>query len=391
VKFSKVPRQIRIPLIYGAFSILWIILSDRLTSHIAADVNSATWIGIIKGTAFVMVSTLLIYLLLQADERRQASLQTELKLVRDSFLTLFAKNPQPMWINDLETLQFITVNDAALQIFGYSREEFLKLCVDQLIDPEEIEGLSKSLSQHIEGLRRLGPWKMTTHAEKVLYAYMVIVDIEFAGRLAHMVTVMDISEQKIIEETLKKTASERDEFEAFSFSVSHDLRASLRAVNGYSQILQEDYRDKLDQTVLGYLEKIHQASQVMNQTIDNLLMLSGIAYRKVHFTRIDLSQIAREIAGQLQKQDPQRQVSFDILPQAFVVADAELLQILLFDLMENAWKYTSKKSSAHIQVGSQLQADGELVYFVKDDGVGYDQLSAASMFKPFQRFHSAAE
>lgn len=390
MRYRGLPRKFRVALVYCVFSILWIVVTDRVTSYIATDVNSATWIGIVKGIAFVVASTLLIYFLLRADERRQSSLQTEVKLLQDSFAVLFDKNPQPMWVNDPETLQFIAVNEATLQTFGYGREEFLSLYIDNLIDAAELDKLIKDYSQHQEGLRRLGPWKMSNRAGEALYAYIVMVDVEYSGRKANMSTLMDISEQKIMEETLKRTTTERDEFEAFGFSVSHDLRASLRAVDGYSRILQEEYRDTLDAVGYGYLEKIHQASLTMNQTIDNLLMLSGITHRKVHFEKIDLSQMAREIAAELQKDDTERQVSFEIAESMPVYADAELMHILLFDLLENAWKYTSKKPAAHIQFDMQTQEEST-VYFVKDDGAGFDPQKVTHMFQPFQRFHPATD
>ena len=387
MKIPRLPRKVRIPLIYGLFSILWIFLSDRAVSNSVANIESATLIAIVKGTLFVLVSTFLIFVLLQADERQQATLETELSLINDSFSTLFDANPQPMWINDPDSLQFITVNEAAMQLFGYSRPEFLALSIPQLCVAEELPQLKKSILNRKEGLRRTGPWQLVTHDGKQLFAYIVIVDIDFSGRKANLSTVIDISEQRIIEETLKKTTSERDDFEAFSFSVSHDLRATLRAVSGYDQILREDYASVLDEKGRGYLDKLHQASQTMNKTIDNLLMLSGITHRNLQLENVNLAAVAREVADELQRNDPLRQVDFVLIPEAYVKADLDLMHIVLFQLMDNAWKYSSKNPAARIEFG----CTDERTFFVKDNGAGFDPAKTKDMFKPFQRFHPATE
>jgi len=391
LRIPKLPRKIRVPLIYGLFSILWIFLSDRIVMSVAANIESVTLIAILKGTVFVLVSTLLIYVLLEADDRHQASLESQLSLIQDSFSTLFEKNPQPMWLNDPNSLEFITVNQAALQLFGYTRSEFLALTATQLCFPDEIPLLIKTTENHKEGLRRTGPWQMVTHDGKNIYAYIVMVDIDFSGRIENLATVMDISEQKIIEETLKKTTSERDDFEAFGYSVSHDLRASLRAVSGYNQILQEDYASFLDAQGRGYLDKMNQASQTMNKTIDNLLMLSGITHRNLQLKKVDLAAVAREVAEDLTKQDPQRKVEFILIPEVFAWADLDLLRIVLFQLLDNAWKYSSKKAKTQIEFGCTVSPDHGRIFFVKDNGAGFDPAIVEEMFKPFQRFHPAAE
>lgn len=387
MKIPRLPRKIRIPLIYGLFSILWIFFSDQAVSNLAANPQSTTLIAIVKGTLFVVVSTCLIFILLKADERQQTNLETEVNLIKDSFSTLFDANPQPMWINDPESFQFIAVNEAAMQLFGYSRPEFLALTIPHLCVTEELPQLKEAILNRKEGLRRTGPWQLVTCTGKQLFAYIVVVDIDFSGRKANLSAVIDISEQRIIEETLKKTVTERDDFEAFSFSVSHDLRATLRAVNGYDQILREDYAAVLDEKGRGYLDKLHQASQAMNKTIDNLLMLSGITHRSLQSEKVDLAAVAREVTDELQENDPQRQVDFVLIPEVYAWGDPDLMHIVLFQLMENAWKYSSKNPAARIEFGC---AD-ERTFFVKDNGAGFDPTKTKDMFKPFQRFHPATE
>ena len=133
-----------------------------------------------------------------------------------------------------------------------------------LFTEDQTDLLRRHFDSHEEGIRRTGPWRLTLKSGETRYAYIVVVDVDFADRRTHLATVADISEQKEIEEKLNKTTSERDNYESFGFSVSHDLRASLRAVDGYSQILLEDYGKALPAQVVEYLEKIQSAAANMS-------------------------------------------------------------------------------------------------------------------------------
>ena len=220
---------------------------------------------------------------------------------------------------------------------------------------------------------------------------LINVRIKYSGKFVTLASLIDISEQKDIEDTLKKTTVERDDFEAFGYWLSHDLRASLRAVTGYGQILKEDYQNVLDAKGLDYIERMNQAGLSMNKLIDSLLMLSGITHRNLQIELVDLGKIVREIADQLIKEDPERRATFKLLPEAFIHCDAELMRIALFDLMENAWKYTSKKAIAVIEFGQVINREGKRVFFIKDNGIGFNPEEAEDMFKPFHRLNSGME
>lgn len=231
---------------------------------------------------------------------------------------------------------------------------------------------------------------MTRNGE-ILLTNMVLVNLNHGGRKASLVTSIDISQQKQIEETLKKTENDRDDFEAFGYSVSHDLRAQLRAVTGFSQILLDDYGPKLDERGKGYLIKLQQASLNMNKTIANLLMLSRITHDHLNPESIDLSEIARQIVVDLRMLEPDRNVEFNIFPEVRAIADASLMTIAMTNLLENAWKYTEGHETAKIEFGSQTNEQGEKIYYIKDDGAGFDPKKATLMFKPFQRFHPQSQ
>lgn len=183
------------------------------------------------------------------------------------------------------------------------------------------------------------------------------------------------------------------EFESFSHSVSHDLRAPLRVVDGFATIVLEDYGDRgkpLDDLGRDHLRRIVAASQRMNSMIDTLLSLARTTSRDLSRERVDLSQIARELVDDLQATDRTRPVKFVVAPDLWADGDATLLRLVLQNLLGNAWKFSAKNRSARIEFGL-LQTGLSPVYFVKDNGAGFDMRFAEKMFGLFQRFHSANE
>ncbi len=176
------------------------------------------------------------------------------------------------------------------------------------------------------------------------------------------------------------------ELESFCYSVSHDLRAPLRAIDGFGLILQKSYSDKLDAQGQNYLGRVRAATQRMGQLIDDLLNLSRIARSEMSIATVDLSELAGTIAKDLQETAPERKVVFSVAPEMVVLADANLMRILLDNLLGNAWKFSGKRAEARIDVGSTTNA-GETAYFVRDNGAGFDMKYADKLFGAFQRLH----
>lgn len=180
------------------------------------------------------------------------------------------------------------------------------------------------------------------------------------------------------------------ELEAFSYSVSHDLRAPLASVQGFTQTLEESYSSLLDDTGKECLRWIQDAATQMNNLIAGLLQMSRISRSELNRTRVDLSEIAASIAQSLHQRDVARSIDFRIEPGLIVDGDERLLHAVLENLMSNAFKFTGKKADAMIAVGSTEEA-GRRAYYVKDNGAGFDSTQAARMFTAFQRLHSASE
>lgn len=178
------------------------------------------------------------------------------------------------------------------------------------------------------------------------------------------------------------------EVEAFNYSVSHDLRAPLRPLGGFSEVLLEDYGDKLDDRGRDYLQRIRAAARRMGQLIDDLLELSRVS--RVDLTRraVDLSAMAMAIAAEVRAEQETRDAEFVCAKDIAVTGDARLLRIALENLLRNAWKFTRGASPARIELG-RLDEAGEPVYFLRDNGVGFDPAYAGKLFRPFQRLHGA--
>jgi light-regulated signal transduction histidine kinase (bacteriophytochrome) len=180
------------------------------------------------------------------------------------------------------------------------------------------------------------------------------------------------------------------ELESFSYSVSHDLRAPLHSIDGFSRALLQDYPDKLDEQGKHYLQRLGSNVQKMGELIDDLLILSRITRSDMKLEIVNLSTLAQSIATEVQKTHPERQVEFVITPGLSAKGDEHLLRLLLENLIDNAWKYTGKHQLARIEFGS-TQADGKQVFLVRDDGAGFDMTYADKLFAPFQRLHSNSE
>ena len=177
-----------------------------------------------------------------------------------------------------------------------------------------------------------------------------------------------------------------EELEAFSYSVSHDLRAPLRGIDGFSQILMDEYSTKLDGEAHRYLNFIRQGVQKMGFLIDDLINLSRITRSDFKSESVDISLIAEEIMHDLALEDPKRKYQFKNFDSEFVKADAGLLKIALQNLLSNSWKYSAPKEKTIIELNKNI-INGENVYSVKDNGVGFDMRYADKLFQPFQRLH----
>ena len=198
------------------------------------------------------------------------------------------------------------------------------------------------------------------------------------------------TKEALSQRTIQLEAANK-ELESFSYSVSHDLQAPLRIINGFSQVLWEDYQPQLDDRGKHYLQRIQANSEKMSNLIDALLQLSRVTRSQMKSVEVNLTKIARNIIEELQQQDRDRQVEFATSENLIAIGDPQLLTIVLDNLLKNAWKYTSKRSQAKIEFSAMTHEDSKLTFYVRDNGAGFNLEYADKLFTAFKRLHSQDE
>jgi PAS domain S-box-containing protein len=317
--------------------------------------------------------------------------------------------PFIVWMLSSDGQRFVYRNSAFELITGRSIDSRDSIVVSWLdiLHPADLEQVLNFLNR----LQQLEPQQMEFRilrpsGEERWLSVRYFPVRNKAGELAlHTGIAEDITERKAaeaqihqlneqLEERVRQRTAELEvanrELESFSYSVSHDLRAPLRAINGFSQALFEDYSHLFDAEGLNYLERVRAASQRMAMLIDDLLTLSRVTRQEIRRGPLNLSALATAVAEELQATQPERQVEFIIAPDLWAEADPNLIYIVMDNLLHNAWKYTSKHPQARIEFGV-LASAGSPIYFVKDDGAGFDMAYAAKLFGAFQRLHRDIE
>ncbi|ABB30261.1 multi-sensor signal transduction histidine kinase [Geobacter metallireducens RCH3] len=423
----------RIAAYYALCAGLWILLSDRLLGVAVRDPDLITSLETAKGWLFVAVTALLLHVVVrrfvdevmrreellrerneelcmveeelrqQLDESERA--QQELRESEENYRLLFSSNPHPMCVFDLETLAFLEVNGSAIQHYGYSREEFLAMTIKDIRPPEDVPSLMAIVKRVDSGPDRVGVWRHRKKDGTIISVEITSHMIDFAGRRAKVILCNDVTERIRAKEEILRLNAELEqrvrqrtaeleqanrEMESFSYSVSHDLRAPLRHIDGFSRVLLEDCGDQLNQEGKGYLTRICAAANRMGQLIDDLLQLASVSRSELQRRPVDFSNLARTIALELKQTDPEREVTFTIAGGVSAQGDPVLLRVVLENLLGNAWKYTGKNHRTAIEFGAVEGEEGR-VYFVRDNGVGFDMTYVGKLFTPFQRLHAMDE
>ncbi|MFH1081500.1 MAG: ATP-binding protein [Pseudomonadota bacterium] len=342
----------------------------------------------------------------------------------------------------MEGIKYIIPNKKAEKLLGYTKEELLGMNTTQIHPQEELEKVIHAFKEIVKGTAD------SCHDTKILRkdGTSIPVDItgtniEYAGQKVVQGIFMDITgrkqaeqhlqmdkeqlqrllaaadqsrkallslleDQRAAQEAIRRLNEELEarvlqrtaqldavnkELEAFSYSVSHDLRAPLRSIEGFSNALLEDYQDRpLDETGRKYLERVCKTTQHMGFLIDDMLKLSHVTRFEFKCESIDLSDMIRKTARKLQESAPDRSVIWVVQDGVVIQGDQRLLQIALSNLLDNAWKFTGRQAQPRIEFGATVK-DGDPVYYVRDNGVGFDMAYVNKLFGAFQRLHTTEE
>ena len=311
------------------------------------------------------------------------------------------------WIDADRRMQYIS--PSCERITGHTQEKFYKYptLIDTIVHPDDRAVFQAHLDDYHTGTKRLDSADLSFR----------IIDsrgnMHWIGHVCHPITGedgtykgrrvsnRDITEGKKAEtaiqefnESLRRSNAElqasNSELEAFAYSVSHDLRAPLRTIDGFSHALLEDYDDKLDVQGKDYLRRVRASTQRMAQLIDDILKLSRVTRSEMNIEKVNLTQIAWSIINELQKSQPERLIHIKIAEGLEDTADPRLMRVALENLLGNAWKFTGKQSEAVIEFGSTKEGEKK-AYFIRDNGAGFDMAYADKLFAPFQRLHTTEE
>jgi PAS domain S-box-containing protein len=333
--------------------------------------------------------------LAQAEELRRA----QGDLVRaNQFLHAIIENiPDMIFVKDAERLSFHMFNKAGEDLLGIARTELLGKNDFDFFPPADAEFFQAKDRETLRQGKLLDiaeePLE-TRHGRRWLHTKKVPIVDDTGAPLYLLGISQDITEQKEADAALQQAMDEAKtanrELESFSYSVAHDLRAPLRSVDGFSQALLEDYGDKLDDEGRGLLHHVRSAAQQMGHLIDDLLALSRVTRTELRRQSVDLSALVRNLLRQLQDEEPERPAEIEVAEGLVAACDPHLVAIALDNLLRNAWKFSRKKARTRIRFGAEPRPEG-LVFFVQDEGAGFEMAHSAKLFGVFQRLHGNAE
>jgi PAS domain S-box-containing protein len=302
--------------------------------------------------------------------------------------------------------KFLEINESFSQTFGYDYDEVVGhpssefgLWVDRKQRVISVEMILRDRSIRNYEVQ----WRCKSG--EVRYGLLSNELVDINGEDCFVFVFQDVTERKHALEEIKKLNLELEQrvqdrtaeleiankdLETFAYSVSHDLRAPLRTIEGFSTFLREDYSDLLDETGKGYINRLHVAALHMGELIDDMMLLSRVKKSEIALSVCDLSELSQSIINDLKSAEPNRIVNVAISEGLIVMADSNLMKIAMTNLISNAWKYSSKRQTAEIEIGAK-QIDGKKAFYIKDNGAGFSMAYSKNLFLPFKRLHSASE
>lgn len=375
----------------------WLIGSERLTGWIALSVEVLLLITILSTVIFVMV------LSLHTRDQRERTLRRERDREAEKRQLMWDLSRDLMIIANREG-RFVDVNPAWTSTLGWTREELLGRPYEDLVHPddrastaEQAERVSdervsilftnRYLSR--DGSYRTLQWHSAIREEKG-EIFGIARDVTEIVRASQELHDLNRELETRVELRTRELETANRELESFSYAVSHDLRAPLRAIEGFSRMVTERHGEDLPEEARHYLERVRTASSRMGEIIDGLLSLSRFSRGDLRTETVDLSEIASGIVEDLRAADPDRNAEVTIEREMHAMGDRRMLQSLLLNLIANAWKFSSERDPAVIEIGSGIDG-GVTEFHVRDNGAGFDQKHVEKLFKPFQRLHSIEE
>lgn len=382
----------------------WFVVSHATSDVLAARIEKTRYSLLVAFILLSVISAIIAWTIVYfMGKRRQA--EAALRASESAWRGLVESAPDAIVVVD-DQGGIEIANAQAEALFGYTRDELVKRPIEALIP-------RRYASQHVElrdayirapRVRPMGEGRVLYGLRKDGSEFPVSISlspIHIDGEQRVISAIRDITAQRENERHIRelnaRLVQQNDELErvnheleAFSYSVSHDLRAPLRAIDGFSQILSQEYAEAFDAEGRDYLERVRKAAQKMGHLIDDLLDLSRITRTEINPQEVDLERMAGEILNELKQQDPAREVNI-VMPDSLCArGDSRLLRVMLNNLLSNAWKFTRNTAEPEIEFGTENK-DEEMVFFIRDNGAGFEMAYAERMFAAFQRLHDTSE
>ncbi len=433
---------LRVVTFYLLAAVLWILFSDQVLSWFTQDPAWLTRLQSYKGAGFVIVTSIILYILLSREVRKlEAKVDENIRISADlqtSNEQLSAIiNSSPMVIASLDKqFHICTWNPAAELVFGWKREEVIGKPPPFI--PEEFRAEALAIQNRAVNGETIKGYEIRRMTKDGRMLNMLLSSAPVHDRNGDIDQIMaifvDITERKQAEEKLRQFSGELEErvqertaaleeantaltaqiherlrmenelryqaesleainkeLESFSFSVSHDLRAPLRQISGYSHLLLEESGEVLSTQARSDIDRILHGADLMRELVDALLLLSKASRGDLHELKMDLADITREIFQGLHSQEPDRKVTLVVPEHIPVQADPRLLRIVMENLLSNAWKFTGKVQDARIEFGIIHSSDQKIIYYVRDNGAGFPAEEAGKIFNAFTRLHDSEE
>ncbi|WP_051675899.1 PAS domain S-box protein [Polaromonas glacialis] len=357
----------------------------RQDEYVATEMAQLSCIAVENSCLMQEVSQLNTGLETKVAERTAALARQEAL-----FRALAEQAPQIIWTTD-QNSDVTYLNHAWFELMGGTLQDWTAMQWLAVLHPEDLPALKKNWAQAragelpFAGVRR---WLCPDGSVHTM-AYRASPVRDEQGAVSFWVGIdADVTEFKLVEEALRRS---NEELEAFSYSVSHDLRAPLSTIDGFGSLLARQLAGEGNEKVRHYLTRIRHGVAQMGRLIEDLLSLAQVTRTRLCYTQVDLSAMARRILADWQVRQPARVVTTQVEAGLLVHADEALLRVVMENLLGNAWKFTGLQAQARISIGQQPDVAGQPVFFVRDNGAGFDMAHAEKLFLPFERLHAAPE
>jgi PAS domain S-box-containing protein len=408
-------KTLRVVIPYVIVGALWILFSDAVLSRLVLDHEQIAIVSTMKGWLFVTLTAVFLYVLFARVLRGHRHALAELRRAQSRYRLIAENTADVIWVLDLSLGKLTYVSPSVTALRGLPADEVLRQRLDEVLSPESAVRVRELLPARIAAFEAGDESKRVeiervnqAHADGHVVPTEVVTSLvtDGQGRVVQLLGVSrDISERvrteveiQQLNQTLERRVTERTaqletanrELEAFTYSVSHDLRAPLRAIDGFARILTEDHAAQLDHEGRRMLGIVRSEATRMGRLIDDLLEFSRAIRRPVKMATVEMTDLASSVRDECLSSLGHRQVTCMVYPLPSATGDAALLRQVLTNLVSNALKYTRPRADARIEIGGAL-GHGEVVYHVRDNGVGFDMRYASKLFGVFQRLHTDDE